>query len=129
MSTPYIPARMRFGLFMQNIHHPRENPTLALECDLQLLEHLDALGFDEAWIGEHHSSGWETISSPEVFIAAAAARTRAIKLGTGVVPLSIHHPLHVAGRAVLLDHITRGRSMLGIGVGGGLPSDLHVFGV
>src|SRR5262245_1550534 len=87
MSAPYRPPRMRFGLFMQPVHHPRENPTLALERDLQLLEHLDQLGFDEAWIGEHHSTGWETISSPEIFIAAAAARTKQIKLGTGVVPL------------------------------------------
>ncbi len=123
------PQRLRFGLFMQPVHHPRENPTLALERDLDLLEHLDRLGYDEAWIGEHHSTGWETISAPDVFIAAAAARTHHIRLGTGVVPLSIHHPLHVADRAVLLDHLTRGRFMLGVGVGGGLPSDLHVFGV
>jgi len=122
-------SRMRFGLFMQPLHHPRENPTLALERDLQLLEHLDSLGFDEAWIGEHHSTGWETISSPEIFIAAAAARTRFIRLGTGIIPLAIHHPFHVVDRVILLDHLTRGRTMLGVGVGGGLPSDLYLFGV
>lgn len=128
MST--LPAApMRFGVFMQPLHSPRENPTLALERDLQLLEHLDALGFDEAWIGEHHSTGWETISSPEIFIAAAAARTRHIRLGTGVTQLAIHHPFHVVDRMALLDHLTRGRVMLGVGVGGGLPSDLYVFGV
>ena len=75
---------MRVGLFMQPVHHPSENPTLALERDLQLIEHLDALDYDEAWIGEHHSTGWETVAAPEIFIMAAAARTRHIKLGSGV---------------------------------------------
>ena len=120
---------MRVGLFMQPAHHPRENPTLALERDLQLIEHLDTLGFDEAWIGEHHSTGWETIASPDIFIMAAAARTRHIKLGSGVVPLALHHPLLVADNYVLLDHLTRGRVMLGMGPGGGLPSDPYVFGL
>lgn len=82
---------MRFGLFRQPVHDPYEDPTLALERDLELIEqHLDRLGFDEAWIGEHHSTGWQTVASPEIFIATAAARTRHLKLGSGVVPLSIH---------------------------------------
>ena len=120
---------MRFGLFMQPVHHPRENPTLALERDLGLIEHLDRLGFDEVWIGEHHSTGWETICSPEIMIAAAAARSKHIRLGSGVVPLSIHQPLFVAENFVLLDHLTRGRVILGVGSGGGLPSDPHVLGL
>jgi alkanesulfonate monooxygenase SsuD/methylene tetrahydromethanopterin reductase-like flavin-dependent oxidoreductase (luciferase family) len=99
-----VPRPTRMGLFMQPVHEPRENPTLALERDLQLIEHLDALGFDEVWIGEHHSSGWETVASPDIFIATAAARTRHIRLGSGVVPLSLHHPLLVADNYVLLDH-------------------------
>ena len=70
---------------------------------------LDSLGFDEAWIGEHHSAGWEIISSPEIFIAAAAERTRHIKLGTGVISLPYHHPLMVANWMVQLDHMTHGR--------------------
>ena len=114
---------------MQPVHGPRENPTLALERDLQLIEHLDRLGFDEVWIGEHHSTGWETIASPDIFIATAAARTKHIKLGSGVVPLSLHHPLLVADNYVLLDHLTRGRVLLGMGPGGGLPSDPYVFGL
>ncbi len=114
---------------MQPVHHPDENPTLALERDLQLTQHLDTLGYDEVWIGEHHSTGWETIASPDIFIMAAAARTRFIKLGSGVVPLSLHHPLLVADNYVLLDHLTRGRVMLGMGPGGGLPSDPYVFGL
>jgi limonene 1,2-monooxygenase len=120
--------RMKFGIFLAPFHPLGENPTLALERDFQLIEHLDALGYDEAWIGEHHSAGWETIASPEVFIAAAAGRTQHIKLGTGVVSLPYHHPLMVANRMVLLDHITRGRAMLGVGPGA-LYTDALMLGI
>src|SRR6266511_5393482 len=123
-----LPARMRFGIFMAPFHRLGENPTLALERDLELLQWLDTLGYDEAWIGEHHSAGWETIASPEVFIATAAERTRHIKLGTGVVSLPYHHPLMVADRMVLLDHITRGRVLFGVGPGA-LPTDALMMGI
>ncbi|SHN46532.1 LLM class flavin-dependent oxidoreductase [Cryptosporangium aurantiacum] len=119
---------LRFGIFLAPFHRAGRNPTLLLEQDLELLEHLDRLGFDEAWIGEHHSGGWEIIGSPEVFLAAAAARTRQLRLGTGVVSLPYHHPLNVADRMVLLDHLTRGRVMLGVGPGQ-LASDAHMLGI
>jgi limonene 1,2-monooxygenase len=119
---------MKFGVFMAPFHRPGENPTLALERDLELLEWLDVLGFDEAYVGEHHSAGWETICSPEVFMAAAAQRTRRIRLGTGVVSLPYHHPYMVANRMVLLDHLTRGRVILGVGPGA-LASDALMFGI
>ncbi|HVJ99010.1 MAG TPA: LLM class flavin-dependent oxidoreductase, partial [Acidimicrobiia bacterium] len=119
---------MRFGVFMAPFHPTGQNPTLALERDLQLLEHLDQLGFHEAWIGEHHSGGYEIISSPEVFIAAAAARTKYLRLGSGVNSLPYHHPLLLADRFVLLDHLTRGRAMLGCGPGQ-LTSDAHMLGI
>ena len=119
---------MRFGVFMAPFHSVGTNPTLALERDLDLLVHLDRLGYDEAWIGEHHSGGVEIIASPEVFIAAAAERTRHIRLGTGVASLPYHHPLLLADRMVLLDHLTRGRVMLGVGPGQ-LTSDAHMLGI
>ncbi|HEU0021030.1 MAG TPA: LLM class flavin-dependent oxidoreductase [Dehalococcoidia bacterium] len=122
------PKRMKFGVFMAPFHRVGENPTLALERDLELLQWLDTLGFDEAWIGEHHSAGWETICSPEVFIATAAERTRHLRLGTGVISLPYHHPYMVANRMVLLDHLTRGRVMLGVGPGA-LASDAYMFGI
>ena len=123
-----LPTRMRFGIFLAPFHAPNENPTLALERDLELIQRLDELGYDEAWIGEHHSCGWETIAAPDIFIAAAAERTKHIKLGTGVVPLPYHHPLIVANRMVLLDHLTRGRVALGTGPGA-LNSDGHMLGI
>ena len=123
-----FPERMRFGVFLGPFHRVGENPTLALERDLELIEWLDQLGFDEAWIGEHHSAGWEIISSPEVFIAAAAQRTKRIKLGTGVVSLPYHHPLMVANRMVLLDHMTYGRVLFGVGPGA-LPGDAYMMGI
>ena len=120
--------KMKFGIFMAPFHAPGHNPTLSLEYDLQLIEHLDKLDFDEAWIGEHHSAGSEIIASPEIFIMAAAARTKRIKLGTGVVSLPYHNPLWVAERMVLLDHLTRGRVMLGVGPGA-LPTDAAMLGL
>ena len=123
-----LPDRLKFGIFMGPFHALGENPTLSLERDLELIQWLDYLGFDEAWIGEHHSAGWEIIASPEVFIAAAAERTKHIRLGTGVISLPYHNPLMVANRMVLLDHLTRGRVMMGVGPGA-LPSDALMLGI
>jgi len=110
------------------MHKTGVNPTLALHRDLQLLEHLDKLGYHEAWIGEHHSAGSELIASPEVMIAAAAERTKHIKLGTGVNSLAYHHPFMLADRIVMLDHLTRGRMMFGAGPGQ-LTSDAQMMGI
>lgn len=123
-----LPERMTFGIFMGPFHRVGENPTLAMDRDLELVQWLDYLGFDEAWIGEHHSAGWEIISSPEIFIAAAAERTRHIKLGTGVVSLPYHHPFMVANWMVQLDHMTHGRVMMGVGPGA-LPGDAYMMGI
>src|SRR2546430_7681307 len=119
---------LRFGIFMAPFHPAGQNPTLALERDLELIVRLDELGYNEAWIGEHHSAGLEIIASPEVFIAAAAQRTRHIRLGTGVSSLPYHHPFMLADRMVLLDHLTRGRVMFGVGPGA-LPSDAYMLGI
>ncbi len=124
----FKPACMRFGAFIAPYHSVRENPTLAIRRDMHLVELLDDLDFDEAWIGEHHSAGFEPIASPEVFIAAVAERTRRIRLGTGVSSLSYHHPLILADRIVQLDHQTGGRVMFGAGPGQ-LPSDAAMMGI
>ena len=108
-------APLRFGVFITPFHPVGQSPTVALEYDMERVVALDRLGFDEAWFGEHHSGGYELIACPEIFIAAAAERTKHIRLGTGVVSLPYHHPLMVADRWVLLDHLTRGRVMFGTG--------------
>ena len=108
---------LRFGMFMGPFHATNLDPTYAMERDLQLVTLLDRLGFDEAWIGEHHSGGFEIIAAPEVFIAAAAERTKHIRLGTGVKSLPYHHPFVVAETMAQLDHMTRGRVMFGAGPG------------
>ncbi len=119
---------LKFGVFLAPFHRLGDNPSLAIRRDIEMLEWLDYLGYDEAWIGEHHSAGWEVIASPELIIAAAAERTKHIKLGSGVTSLPYHHPLLVAQRFVQLDHMTRGRAMLGCGPGA-LVSDAYMMGI
>ena len=119
---------LRSGIFMAPFHDLSQNPVLALERDFELLQHLDTLNYSEAWIGEHHSGGFEIISSPELFIAAAAERTRHIRLGTGVVSLPYHNPFILADRMVQLDYQTRGRAMLGVGPGA-LVHDAKKIGI
>src|SRR3984885_994581 len=121
-------AKLRFGYFIAPFHRAGTNPTLALQRDLEFIEHLDALGFDEVWMGEHHSAGSEIISSPEIFIGAASQRAKRIKFGTGVTSLSYHNPLWVADRLMLLDHLTHGRVIGGVGPGS-LPSDSAMIGL
>ena len=108
---------LRSGIFLAPFHNLDENPTLSLQRDMELVELLDRLNYHEAWIGEHHSGGFEIIACPEMFIAAAAERTRHIRLGTGVVSLPYHNPFILADRIVQLDHMTRGRAMFGVGPG------------
>ena len=119
---------LNFGVFYAPFHPFGQDPTLALEYDLERIEALDRFGYDEAWVGEHHSGGYELIGSPEIFLAAAAQRTRHIRLGTGVVSMPYHHPWLLADRICLLDHLTRGRLIFGTGPGA-LPTDAFVMGI
>jgi limonene 1,2-monooxygenase len=120
--------QLRCGIFLPPFHPNDEDPLLCFERDFELMQHLDKLGFHEAWIGEHHSGGYETYSSPELFIATAAERTKHIRLGTGVISLPYHNPLMVANRMIQLDHMTRGRVMFGAGPGL-LASDALMLGI
>ncbi|MGB8858906.1 MAG: LLM class flavin-dependent oxidoreductase [Ilumatobacteraceae bacterium] len=122
--TPQI----KFGTFIAPHHPLGESPTLQFQRDLDFAAHLDRLGYDEFWVGEHHSTGWEMIASPELFLAAAGMVTHTIKLGTGVISLPYHHPFNVAQRIVQLDHMTRGRVIFGSGPGA-LPSDARTLNI
>ena len=122
-------SRMRFGTFVPPHHLPTNyNPTYALQRDVDIVKLCDDIGFDEAWFGEHHSGGVELICDPMIFIAHVATQTRSIRLGTGVVSLPYHNPLMVADRLALLDHLTRGRVMLGLGPGA-LATDAAMLGI
>jgi limonene 1,2-monooxygenase len=119
---------LRFGLFFAPFHSARLNPTYAFERDLLLTEHLDRLGFEEIWYGEHHSGAMEMVAAPELMIAAAAQRTKYIRLGTGVKSLPYYNPFMLAETMAQLDHMTRGRAMFGVGPGA-LPSDAKMIGI
>jgi limonene 1,2-monooxygenase len=119
---------MDFGVFIAPYHPVGESPLITFRHDLELIEWCDQLGFDEAWVGEHHSAAWENIADPAVFLAAAGPRTRRIRLGSGVVSLPYHHPMMVADRFVQLDYLTGGRAMLGVGPGA-LISDAVMMGI
>lgn len=120
--------RVQFGVFIPPLHPMGQSPFLTYQNDLDLTVLLDRLGYDEVWFGEHHSGGHEFIGCPEIFIAAAAERTKQIRLGTGVVSLPYHHPLMVADRITMLDHLTRGRVIFGVGPGA-LPADAYMMGI
>lgn len=122
------PGRMKFGIFIAPWHAIGESPTLSIRRDMDLVVAAEDLGYDEAWIGEHHSFGREIISNPMLSIAALAEQTKRIRLGTGVMSLPYHHPLIVADDLLQLDHQTRGRVMLGVGPGA-LTSDAYMMGI
>lgn len=121
-------SQMRFGMFTGTYHKPGKHPTVSIRQDIEIIQQLDRLGFDEVWVGEHHSSGVSPCPSPELLLAGAAERTERIKLGTGVVSLPYHHPLMVADRITQLSHQSKGRAMLGIGPGA-LLRDAQMIGL
>jgi len=119
---------MDYGLFIMPLHPPGRPVADTYDDDLQTLIAADQLGYSEAWIGEHFTSPWENIPCPDLLIAKAAGRTERIRLGTGVVLMPFHNPLEVALRFATLDHLTRGRFMLGVG-SGGIAGDRRAFGI
>lgn len=128
MSDTVYDEKLRFGLFLAPFHSARLNPTYAFERDLMLAQHLDRLGFDEMWFGEHHSGAMEMTAAPELMIAAAAERTKYIRLGTGVKSLPFHNPFMLAEAMAQLDHVTRGRTIFGVGPGA-LATDAQMLGI
>ena len=119
---------MKFSIFMMPLHYPTENPSLAFDRDISLIHYADELGFDEFFIGEHHSGGWETMPAPEMALAKASAQAHRIRLGTSVISAPFHHPFHVAERMAFLDQLTRGRAILGVGPCA-LVTDKKLFGL
>jgi alkanesulfonate monooxygenase SsuD/methylene tetrahydromethanopterin reductase-like flavin-dependent oxidoreductase (luciferase family) len=117
---------IHLGMFTMPFHHPSRDYTTILEEDREAVILADRLGFTEAYIGEHFSSWSERITSPLIFLASLASRTKQIKFGTGVINLPQLHPATVAAHAAMFDHLVGGRFIMGIGPGG-LASDLEMF--
>ena len=119
---------MELGYFMMPLHHAESIYHDTLQEDIEAVVYADELGFSEAWVGEHYSAAVEQITSPLLFHANLIARTKQIKLATGVICLPQYHPAVVAGQAAMFDHLSEGRFIMGVGPGG-LPSDFELFGV
>ena len=119
---------MKLGMIMTPIHAAGRDTHAGLLQDVEMAVQADALGYDEFWIAEHYSALRTPVNCPFTFLANLIARTKRMKLGTGVVNLPYHHPAVIAAHAALLDHLSEGRLLLGVGPGG-LPSDFELFGV
>lgn len=119
---------MRYGFFTMPLHPPGADPARTLAEDLEQLVALDGLGFSEAWIGEHFTSVWENIPSPDLLIAQALVATKQMMLGTGVSCLPNHNPLMLAQRIAQLDQMARGRFAWGVG-SGGFVGDFELFDI
>jgi len=119
---------MRLGMFLMPVHDPAKPLAQCFDEDLELVVRCEALGFDEFWVGEHHSSTIENIVMPEIFIGKALGMTNRIRLGPAPVCLQYHHPVHVASRLAFLDHLSHGRLNVCFGPGA-IPTDMEVFGV
>src|SRR4030095_230474 len=117
---------MKLGAFIMPSHPPERGIRAGIDYDLAQLRLLDQLGFAEAWIGEHFTAPWEPCPAPDLLIAQALLSTERIKLCPGAHLLPYHHPVELAHRVAYLDHLARGRYMLGVGISA-LPSDLALF--
>lgn len=121
---------MRFDLFYEAAVPPRLglSEAQAYAETLGQIELADRLGYGCAWLVEHHFlRGYSHASKPELLLAAAAARTGRIRLGHAIIPLPLHHPVHVAERIATLDILSGGRLEVGIGRGFS-PREYAAFG-
>ncbi|MEY4340891.1 MAG: hypothetical protein RL541_395 [Pseudomonadota bacterium] len=118
---------MKYSTFMMPLHPPGRNITQTLEEDREAVILADRLGFSEAYVGEHVTDAAETVTSSMIFLASLVAQTKNIMLGTGTINVPNSHPAAIAAQAAMLDHMLKGRFIMGISPGG-LMSDAEVFG-
>jgi alkanesulfonate monooxygenase SsuD/methylene tetrahydromethanopterin reductase-like flavin-dependent oxidoreductase (luciferase family) len=118
---------IRYGMFIMPFHDSAKPPGQCYDEDLELIVRAEELGFDEFWIGEHHTMKYENIVMPEIFIARALGETRRIRLGPAPVCLNQHNPAHVAARLAFLDHLSKGRLNLCFGAGS-VTADQELYG-
>jgi alkanesulfonate monooxygenase SsuD/methylene tetrahydromethanopterin reductase-like flavin-dependent oxidoreductase (luciferase family) len=119
---------MRYGLFLQSSHPPERSLSDAIERVLTQIRWADELGFAEAWLGEHLTAAWEPIAAQDLVIAQALTCTQNIMLCAGAYVLPFYHPAALAMRISQLDHMARGRFIVGIAAGS-VPTDLTLLDV
>jgi alkanesulfonate monooxygenase SsuD/methylene tetrahydromethanopterin reductase-like flavin-dependent oxidoreductase (luciferase family) len=115
-------------MFVMPVHDPQKPPAQCFDEDLELAIRCEELGFTDFWVGEHHSSSYENIVMPELFIAKAFGLTKTLRMGPAPLCLQYHHPVHAAGRLAFLDHLSHGRLNVCFGPGS-IPTDIEVFGL
>jgi len=119
---------IKSGIFIMPFHSPDKPLAQCHDEDMELALRAEDLGYDEFWVGEHHTMAWEPIISPEMFIAAVFRQTERMRLGPAPLLLNLHHPAQVANRMAFLDHFSHGRLNLAFGYGGA-PSDFSMYGL
>jgi alkanesulfonate monooxygenase SsuD/methylene tetrahydromethanopterin reductase-like flavin-dependent oxidoreductase (luciferase family) len=118
---------MKLGMFMMPLHPPGRHAWETLAEDREAILLAEALGYEEAFVGEHVTDLAENVTSSMMFLASVAHATRRIRLGSGTINMPNCHPAHIAAQAAMLDHMLQGRFIMGISPGG-LMSDAEVFG-
>lgn len=119
---------IRYGMFIMPFHPPSKPLGQCYDEDLELIARAESLGFEEFWIGEHHTMKYENIVMPEIFIGRVLGETSTIRLGPAPVCLQQHHPAHVASRLAFLDHLSKGRLNLCFGAGS-VTADQELYGL
>jgi len=120
---------MKFGLYSSIANPPRgEHLDRCIDEVIAEAQLAEASGFDSCFFGEHHQDPDGFLPSPLIVATAVAARTQRLRVGTSVILLPLHHPVHVAEDAITLDLVSRGRLILGVGIGY-QPADFRAFSV
>lgn len=122
------PMPISNAMFVMPVHDPQKPPAQCYDEDLELAVRCEELGFSEFWVGEHHSSSYENIVMPELFIAKAFGLTKRLRMGPAPLCLQYHHPLQAAGRLAFLDHLSHGRLNVCFGPGS-IATDIEAFGL
>tara|TARA_B100001179_G_scaffold185955_1_gene141815 strand:- start:509 stop:1549 length:1041 start_codon:yes stop_codon:yes gene_type:complete len=121
---------MRFGSWVFPISQNSKNDGSVIDDTLTEIDRWEALGFDAIWLSEHHFDGATAYADPVVFAAAVAQRTKNVTIGFAVVEMALHHPVRLAAQVSLLDHLSKGRMILGTGKGSAFNEYEYIgFGV
>lgn len=117
---------MKTGIFCNYENH-HQDARRAIEEQITLVQHAEGLGFEEAWVTEHHFSDFNVSPSILVLLGHLAGMTSTIRLGSGAVLLAFHNPISVAEDIATLDNLCNGRLAFGIAKGGPFPEQNKHF--